>query len=180
MGLEKIMSNYETVVRYDIFSRVLHWIVAGVIIYAMCMGYLLHVLEGTRWFDFFSELNMSLATVATPIMIVRFIWRFFRPSTPYPLTIPRRKKQLVVFLHEIFYLIIFSVLISGFLMLEKDYHLFGLLHISRPVTTSEINQFFFQVHRFSCIALGIMLLAHVGAVINYRRKGQHAILRRML
>ena len=174
------MNNNATPARYDVFSRVLHWIVAMVIIYAMSMGYLLHALEGTSWFTFFSELNMSLATVATPIMVVRFIWRFFRPSTPYPVTMPRRKKQLVVFAHEIFYLIIFSVLISGFLMLQKDYHLFGLLHVPRPVINLEINQFFFQLHRLSCIALGIMLLAHIGAVINYWRKGQNVILRRML
>ncbi len=52
--------------RYDPFSRLLHWVVAAVIIYAMCMGYILHALEGTRWFHFFSVLNMSLGTMATP------------------------------------------------------------------------------------------------------------------
>ena len=166
--------------RYDPFSRLLHWVVAAVIIYAMCMGYILHVLEGTRWFHFFSVLNMSLGTMATPIMLVRFIWRFFRPSVPYPDSVAGRKKQLVVFLHEIFYLTIMLVLVSGFLMLHKDYQFFGLLHVSRPVNVDVINDFFFKIHRVSCITLGVILFMHVAAVIRYTLQGQGEILRRML
>lgn len=166
--------------RYDPFSRLLHWVVAAVIIYAMCMGYILHALEGTKWFHFFSVLNMSLGTLATPIMLVRFTWRFFRPSVPYPATVAGRKKQLVVFLHEIFYLTIMLVLTSGFLMLHKDYHFFGLFHIARPVNVDVINDFFFKIHRVSCILLGLILLMHVGAVIKYTLSGQREILRRML
>lgn len=175
-----MLQNKIAPARYDRFSRILHWVVAVVIIYAMCMGYIIHALEGTRWHAFFSELNMSLATIATPIMIIRFIWRFFRPSPPYPATISSRKRKTVVFIHEIFYLTIFMVMISGFLMLEKDYHLFGLLPVSRPVNVAEVNAFFFQIHRYSCILLGVLLLGHVMAVLNYIRKGQRDILCRML
>ena len=166
--------------RYDRFSRLLHWVVAVVIIYAMCMGYILHALEGTRWFTFFSVLNMSLGTIATPIMLVRFVWRFFRPSVPYPATVAGRKKQMVVFIHELFYLTIMLVLVSGFLMLHKDYSLFGLLPITHPINTIEVNEFFFKVHRVSCILLGLILLGHVAAVIKYTFKGQREILQRML
>ncbi|MEA5166608.1 cytochrome b/b6 domain-containing protein [Enterobacter bugandensis] len=166
--------------RYDRFSRLLHWVVAAVIIYAMCMGYILHALEGTRWFTFFSVLNMSLGTIATPIMMVRFVWRFFRPSVPYPATVAGRKKQLVVFIHELFYLTIMVVLVSGFLMLQKDYNLFGLVPVSRPIAIAEVNAFFFQMHRYSCILLGVILLGHVAAVLKYTFSGQREILQRML
>jgi cytochrome b561 len=166
--------------RYDRFTRILHWVVAAVIIYAMSMGYILHALEGTRWFTFFSVLNMSLGTIATPIMLVRFIWRFFRPSLAWPASISPRKKQIVVFIHEVFYLTILMVLVSGFLMLQKDYHLFGLLPITRPINVTEINQFFFIVHRYSCILLGTILVMHVSAVLKYTFSGKPEILRRML
>lgn len=166
--------------RYDIFTRVLHWLVAIVIIYAMAMGYILHAIEGTRWFNFFSVLNMSLGTIATPVMIVRFVWRFFRKSVPYPAWLGVRKKQIVVFVHELFYLAIFIVLISGFLMLQNDYNLFGLVHITHPVKTVEVNEFFFKLHRISCIVLGAILLIHVTAVIHHVKGGSRDILHRMI
>lgn len=167
-------------VRYDRFTRLLHWVVAVVIIYAMCMGYILHALEGTKWFTFFSELNMSLATIATPVMLVRFAWRFFRPALDRPAGISLRKKQMVAFIHEVFYLTILVVLVSGFLMLQQDYHLFGLLLVTRPVDIPAINQFFFTIHRYSCIVLGVILVMHVAAVLKYTFSGNPEILRRML
>lgn len=166
--------------RYDLLSRFLHWLVAIVIIYAMAMGYILHALEGTRWFNFFSVLNMSLGTIATPIMVLRFIWRFLRPSVPLPAFIPRYKKQLIILFHELFYLTIFVVLISGFLMLQQDYHLLGLIPVAHPVSIQAVNDFFFQIHRYSCILLGIFLIIHVAAVLRDSSRKEKNILRRML
>ena len=72
---------------------------------------------------------------------------------------------MVVFIHELFYLTIMLVLASGFLMLHKDYSLFGLLPVSHPIKTTEVNDFFFKVHRVSCVLLGIILLGHVAAAL---------------
>ncbi|WP_261435555.1 cytochrome b [Serratia ficaria] len=166
--------------RYDAFSRLLHWVVAVVIIYAMCMGYVLHALEGTEYFQFFSVLNMSLGTVATPIMLIRFVWRFFRPSVPYPRGIEGVKKSVVVLAHEVFYLAIFVTLISGFLMLKQGYNLFGLYPIPQPFTNPEINRFFFQVHRYACISVGVLLALHVLAICKHQLIEKRNILSRML
>ncbi|CAM3739272.1 cytochrome B [Rouxiella silvae] len=166
-------------VRYDRFSRILHWAVAVIIIYAMFMGYLLHALQGTPYFQFFSVLNMTLGTLATPVMIVRFSWRFFRPSVPYAADVSRMKKNVLVFAHEIFYLAIFVTLISGFLMLQNGYNLFGLFPIPQPVTSLEVNKFFFELHRYACITVGVILLGHVFAVAKHYFSGNRSIIRRM-
>jgi cytochrome b561 len=166
-------------VRYDGLSRLLHWVVAIIIIYAMCMGYLLHALEGTAYFQFFSVLNMTLGTLATPVMIIRFTWRFFRPSVPYPADVSVLKKKFMIFAHELFYLVIFITLISGFLMLQKGYNLFGLFPIPRPVDTLAVNEFFFMLHRYACITLGIFFLGHVFAVAKHYLAGKKSIISRM-
>ncbi|WP_431223443.1 cytochrome b [Serratia sp. L9] len=166
--------------RYDPFSRILHWVLAIGIIYAAIVGYGLHFISNPQVFNFFSELNMSLATLMTALMIIRFIWRFFRPAVPYGEQIRGHKKGLVVLLHEVFYLIIFVVLISGFLMLEHGYSLFGLVDIPQPLNNLEVNRFFFTVHRYSCIALSAMLLMHISAVIKHQWVDKNPILSRMV
>ena len=85
----------------------------------------------------------------------------------------------MVFIHELFYLTIMVVLVSGFLMLQKDYNLFGLVPVSRPIAIAEVNAFS-SVHRYSCILLGVILLGHVAAVLKYTFSGQREILQRML
>ncbi len=166
--------------RYDFFSRILHWGIAAVIIYVMIVGYSLHFMTDTRIFTFFSVTNMSLALVITPLMAVRFAWRFFRPSVPYGEMLKGHEKGLVHLLHEIFYLLIFMVLISGFLMLESGFSIFGNIDFPRPVANLEVNRFFFVVHRYSCIALSVMIVLHVTAVIKHHCLSRKAILQRML
>jgi len=181
MELKVITMNKHTPrSRYDLFSRILHWVVAVGIIYATIVGYSLHFISNPRVFTFFSELNMSLATVMTALMVVRFIWRFFRPSVPYGDHIRGYKKGLVVLLHEIFYLLIFIVLISGFLMLEHGYSLFGLVQIPQPLENLEVNRFFFIVHRYGCTSVASMLVLHVAAVIKHQWVDKHPILSRMV
>ncbi len=165
--------------RYDLFTRVLHWVLAAGIIYASLVGYGLHFIENPKVYHFFSELNMSLATVMAVLMMVRFVWRFFRPSVPYGKYITGHKKSMVVFLHELFYLIIFVVLISGFLMLEHSYHLFGLIQIPQPLENLAVNRFFFSVHRIACISLSVMILLHIAAVIKHQFIDRTPILSRM-
>ncbi|MHC9060909.1 cytochrome b/b6 domain-containing protein [Pantoea sp. y20] len=104
----------------------------------------------------------------------------FKPSIPSPEYIPPRKRQLIAFLYEILYLTVMVVLISGFLMLKQGYCLFGLIEVPQPVLSVEINAFFFIVHRFGCVLLGMIVVDHIGAVINYRRKDQHEMLQRMI
>lgn len=166
--------------RYDSLSRILHWVVAIGIIYITIVGYTLHFMTNPQTFTFFSELNMSLATFMVPLMVFRFCWRFFRPSVPYDAHISGYKKGMVVLLHEIFYLLIFMVLISGFLMLEHGYSFFGLMQIPQPLNNPPVNHFFFIVHRYSCIALALMLIMHIAAVIKHQLIDKYPILSRMM
>ncbi|WP_312240229.1 cytochrome b/b6 domain-containing protein [Pantoea sp.] len=173
------MDNSNVRARYDKFSRLLHWVCAVGIIYASIVGYALHFITDKKIFAFFSELNMSLATVVTVLMVMRFVWRFFRPSVPYGSHITGAKKGAIVFMHELFYLIIFVVLISGFIMLEHGYRLFGLVNIPQPVRNEAVNHFFFMIHRGGCIALSVMLLLHVAAVAKHHWVDKNPILSRM-
>jgi len=63
-----------------------------------------------------------------------------------------------------FYLLICLVLISGFLMLDNGFAVFGFSDFPYPVNNLEVNQFFLAAHRYSCIALSTMMVIHVSAV----------------
>ncbi|MFM5820651.1 hypothetical protein [Aeromonas sanarellii] len=67
---------------------------AAVILYATLAGYLMHLVIDShpRLFQFLSELNMSMATLITPLFLLRWGWRHWRPppargADPVP---PRR------------------------------------------------------------------------------------------
>jgi len=165
--------------RYDRLSRHLHWSVAIGIIFTLAVGYAMHAVTNETVHHVLSTLNMSVATVVMVLMMVRFVWRFFRPEVTHGEHMPFVQRAVADFAHEVFYLIIFCVLISGFLMLKHSFVFFGFVEIPRLIHEEAVNDFFFGMHRVSCIALVAMLLLHVAAVFKHQKIDKHPILTRM-
>ncbi|MNG95527.1 hypothetical protein D3C79_545670 [compost metagenome] len=69
---------------YDPLSRLLHWLMAVVSLYATLAGYLMHLVIDShpRLFQFLSVLNMSMDTLITPIFLLRWGWQHLRTPCP--------------------------------------------------------------------------------------------------
>ncbi|PFH10617.1 cytochrome b561 [Collimonas sp. PA-H2] len=176
-----VMSSTTSVsLRYDLFTRSLHWVIAAFIIYTMIEGYALNIISNEKYHHFFSSLNMSIATVIAPLMVIRYLWKFFRPELAYPENFPQIQKSIAHLCHEIFYLAIFMLLATGFLMLEHGYFLFGIIPVARPLNDPDANRLFFHAHRFLSAFVGIMLIFHILALLKHHVINKRDILRRML
>jgi cytochrome b561 len=165
--------------RYDRLSRLLHWSVAIGIGYTLFVGYAMHLVTDEGVDQVLSTINMSVATVVMALMIVRFVWRFFRPTVAHDGHLHAMQKTAAEFAHEMFYLIIFCVLISGFLMVKHSFPFFGLVEFPRLIHEEAVNDFFFGVHRVSCIALVGMLALHLAAVFKHQKIDKYPVLSRM-
>ncbi|MCG7588679.1 cytochrome b [Photobacterium sp. OFAV2-7] len=166
---------------YDTFSRFLHWAMALVIIYTSIAGFSMHLVQEShpKVWHFLSVLNMSLATLAIPLFIVRLVWRYFRHEPDLPEEIPLKQRQLAKMTHSLIYFVMFMVFSSGLLMLDKGYLLFGILFIPNVITESSVNELFFQIHRYSCISLALLVLAHACAALKHHFIGKNDVLRCM-
>jgi len=151
---------------YDLLARMLHFIMAIIIIYTLIAGFLSHLVS--RYvFDILSVLNMSFATLAVPIFIVRYIWSFFRSTPELPSSIPFWQRKIAKLCHSLLYLTILGVFMSGFLMIKEPYQFFWIFIIQNPVSNIIINAFFFKAHIFLCFTLSFMVLTHILAVIKH-------------
>jgi len=167
---------------YDILTRALHWIMATVIIYATCAGYIMHLVidSSPRVFNFLSVLNMSLATVGAAIFIVRFIWSFLRPTVHSIKQNDSLQNKMAHLAHSLLYFMMFIVFTSGFLMLKTGYDLFWLIPVNNVISNPEINAFFFMVHRFSCAILALLVVVHASAALHHHYKRKNNVLHSMV
>lgn len=165
--------------RYDRLSRFLHWSVAFGMIYTLIAGYALHLVADETAHNVLSVVNMSVGTVIAVLMVVRWLWSFFRPPVAPAKQVHSIQKNTAELAHSIMYAVAFSVLLSGFLMLDRDLRFFGLVEIPRLVQDDAVNHFFFMVHRASCMALMAMLVLHVLAVLKHEKIDKSPILSRM-
>lgn len=154
---------------------------AVIIIYASIAGYSMHfVIDNKPLYSFLSVLNMSLATVSTPILLIRYIWTFFRNTPNPPNSISKIQIKIAKRVHSVMYLLMFIVFSSGYLMLEHSYWLFWITEVDNMIKNSAINQFFFKVHRISCVVLSLMIFLHILAVLKHQFITKNNMLRLML
>lgn len=179
-SLAALSDNHMTTRYYDPLSRFLHWLMAAIIIYATLAGYLMHLVidQYPALFHFLSVLNMSMATLITPLFLLRWGWQHWRPPLPGGETATHHPAARLA--HALLYGLMFTVLLSGFLMLKQDYYLFWYYPIANPISSPEINQFFFVVHRLGCVSLAALVMLHVAAALYHHRVKRDRTLYRML
>lgn len=167
--------------RYDIMTRILHWSMAIIIIYASVAGYAMHLVvdKNPLLWSFLSTLNMSVATIGTFLFSIRWLWRYFRPDVVEIENINNIQRKISHIMHSFLYFIMFTVFISGFLMIEHSYDLFWLVNIPQPIKNLDINKFFFSIHRVSCIILSISVLIHISAALHHQLIKKNNLLSRM-
>ncbi|HGY9578816.1 TPA: cytochrome b [Vibrio harveyi] len=165
---------------YDAFSKWLHWAMAVIIIYATLAGYgMLFVMDMPQVFHVLSTLNMSFATIASVLLIVRWGGSFFRKAPELPKSVSNTQKSIAKLTHGAIYLVMFVVFVSGFLMLKHEYPFFWLFTIPNPISNAEVNAFFFMVHRFGCATLASLVLLHALAALKHHFVNKNDVLRSM-
>ena len=166
---------------YDRVSRVLHWFMAIVIIYATVAGYVMHIFIDSKpeVFHYLSVINMSMATVITPLFLLRWLWRHLRDPMPI-VSNKTGHYKLASLMHSLLYTLMFIVLLSGFLMLKSSYSFFGVYQIKNVISSSEINNFFFLVHRAGCMILAALITLHATAALHHHLVVGNRTLYRML
>jgi cytochrome b561 len=166
--------------RYDGITRFFHWFFAAVIIYTSVAGYALIQIAGGAVHDFLSRLNMSIATVLIVLFPLRVGWKFVRREPRALSGTPAWQRSLATCIHNLIYVVILTVLASGFLMVPNGYSFFGLIGIHTPFLKGALTDELFAVHRASCALLAGLVALHVLAVIKHQLIARNGVLRRML
>ncbi|NOI28853.1 cytochrome b [Vibrio coralliilyticus] len=168
-------------VSYDRVTKTFHWFMAIIIVYTTMAGYGMHLTTyDSPMFHFLSTLNMSLATVAAPVFLARWVWKYFRPSLEDDDSIAHWQKSIAKLTHSLMYFMMSWVFISGFLMLESSYHFFWMVEVSNLIKQIEISSFFFKVHRLSCLTLAVLVTLHILAVAHHHLVRKNNVLKLML
>lgn len=167
---------------YDLLTRLFHWIMAVAIIYNMVFGYIMFLIEDTYpvIYNFIGEINVSIASVVAILFIFRWVWSHFRNEPKSKCKLSLLQKKTAHFFHSTLYLNMFIVYLSGFLMLKHSIEVFWLIELANPVTNPGINNFFFIMHRYSCISLTLFVLTHILAAVKHHFIGRNNVLIKML
>lgn len=160
---------------YSNQQKILHWISAAVILWALISGFYVALFDVAiavrEWVAF---MNVSMTTLFIPV----FAWRLYlalATRTSDALKTYTFAEYLALFAHRLIYLTVIVVLVTGVLMMDRAITVFDLFFIPQPLEDHRLIGLFLTVHIWSCAVLAVLIVMHVAAVIKHELAGRRIL-----
>lgn len=155
--------------RYTPVAILLHWFHAILILGLLGVGWWMTDLPKGPDKTFVYGLHKSFGLCALALILVRTLWRL--THTPPPLPTQGWEARLATYAHDLLYLLLWLVPLSGFLSASftpYPMRLFGI-PLPKPFAPDELyNRLFNQWHQWLTLTLAALLVLHLAGVIYHR------------
>jgi len=170
--------------RYTLTAQVLHWLIALLIVVQFLLARTAASLPlGVRKLALLAE-HKSLGMTVFMLAVIRLAWRLKQPPPSLPAHMRPIERLLARFTHVGFYLLLFAMPLSGWLMSSaKNYSVswFGAFSWPNLIAPNEAAfDFFKALHHLLSKLLFAIASVHVLAALKHHFWNQDEVLVRML
>ncbi|WP_111429499.1 cytochrome b [Rhodobacteraceae bacterium DSL-40] len=173
-------------------TRLLHWAIAGLILFQLGLGFYMSDWVSDLFRQFaLVQLHKSWGFVVFALACVRIVWRLANRTSPAaPENIPAWQDRVASITHKLLYLLMFVLPISGWVMasaspnqdlLNIDNMVFNWFAMPDPWVpgVKSIASAAAEIHELSAFLLLGLLALHAGAALKHHFVDRDRVLRRM-
>jgi cytochrome b561 len=179
------MTWRNTTQRYGLITIALHWLVAIAVFALFGLGLWMTELNLYHpWYYKAPALHKSIGLLLFMVMVLRLVWRLINP---HPATLPthsRFERVAAGVVHGLLYLLLFAVMIAGYLISTADgrpIEIFGVVSIPATITAIPNQEDVAgELHLILAIVLIALALLHAAAALKHHFVDRDNTLRRML
>lgn len=169
---------------YGLIAILLHWIIAILIIGMLILGlYMVRMpisIEKLKFYGWHKEFGVLVLELA----MLRLFWRLFNVSPGLPLTMPAYQKFAAKSAHWAFYIFMFAMPISGWMMSSSaglSVSFFGLFLLPNLVGPNPaLHHYLALMHQYLAYSLIALIALHTTAALEHHFIKKDDVLRRML
>ena len=168
---------------YTATARVLHWIIAILVLSLIPAGILMDRVDEGPLQDALFNLHRSFGVILIPLIILRLIWRLNHTPPPLPGDIPAAQRLVATLTHYALYILLIVQPMLGWIAssaYRSPVSVFNLFDLP-PIWPENraLSDELFEVHTWIGYAMGVLVVLHiVGALYHQLIRGDH-LLRRM-
>ncbi|HIP52448.1 MAG TPA: cytochrome b [Chromatiales bacterium] len=168
---------------YGAISIGLHWVMALLILGLIALGaYMVEMDYYNPWYQKAPDLHRSLGVTTGLLSIIRLAWRL---ANPLPAILGRKwERQVAVWVHRTFYLLLAAVVISGYLITTatgQGVSVFGWFELPAMVYGLEQQEEIAgNLHRILAYGVLGLTVLHSLAALKHHFIDRDATLMRML
>lgn len=168
--------------RYDITSRILHWVLAILLISLIALGLYMTSIEDVPGSSWYFNLHKSLGLVAAALILMRIFWRLTHKSAPLPETVAKWQVKISRFVHFLLYICMVLMPLTGYLgasFTKKGIAFFGWQLPQWVNANHDTAEQFFDIHETIAWILIILISLHVLAAFQHLFFKKDGVFRRM-
>lgn len=178
------MTDAATNDRYDAFARLLHWLIAALIVVQVVLAESADDLpNGLEKLAILAR-HKSFGITILGLAAVRLCWRLVRAPPPLPAGMRPLQRLAAQVSHRAMYLLLFAVPVSGWLMSSSaNYPVswFGFVQLPDLVAPSEaLHEALEDTHEVLAKSLVVIALLHLAAALKHQFIDKDGLLWRML
>lgn len=173
---------------YGAVAMALHWVMAVLICGLFLLGEYMTGLDYYHpWYHSAPALHKSIGLVVAAMLVVRLVWRVFwhiKGAWPAPVEMPRWERLAAGAVHRIFYLLLFVVVVCGYLVPTAEgrgVEFFGLFEVPALVYGHDAQEDAAgAVHELAAWAVVGFAALHAAAAVKHHFMDGDDTLMRML
>ena len=178
------MSHSNNFNHYSILTRVLHWLIAGIVVFLFALGLWMEDLDYYHaWYQKAPALHTSVGIVFIFFVVARIINRVL---AQFPSALPTHsniEKSLAKYTHWVIYVLLVVMAVSGYLLASlegEDVSLFGLVSLPAiALSGSDVEDAIKEVHELCSFTLIGLAIAHAAAALKHHFIDKDVTLKRM-
>jgi len=173
-------------IHYSFIARLLHWLIAGLIIAQYILA------ELSEWAEDSGSVVERLALLANhksigmtvlALAIIRLVWRLFNTPPSLPSAMPQWQQLASHAAHWLIYLLIFCLPLSGWLMSSANAYSvswFNIFVFPDLIGADKSSaSFFHSVHEIMTEVLFVIVVVHIVAALKHHYIDKDGVLGRM-
>lgn len=172
-----------TIATYRHPARLLHWLIALIVIGMIPVGIIMGNLDGGPLQDRLYDLHRSFGFVVLLLAIARLAYRLGHAPPPLPATVPPLLRAAAMTVHAALYVLLFVTPIIGWLATNAygaPITVFGLFQLPVLLAKNEPTALFlFSIHKALGLAFGALIIVHIGAAFAHAALFKDGVLQRM-
>lgn len=181
------MQLKNTTSQYGSISKLLHWIIALLVIVQFCLAYwtIYELPEGSPMAGLLiGKLHIPFGMIVLLLAITAIAWRLSTLKPSFLASMPTWERMAARVTHFLLYCALIIMPISGVMMTTaggRPPHFYGLFQIPAFMAENkEIAELFYQIHQKSGYGLLALVAIHVLAALKHHFIDKDVILKRMM
>ena len=174
-----------TAEQYGGVTRVLHWLVALLIIGLVALGFwMVDLSYYDRWYNRSLELHKGIGMIVLALAVVKTGWMIFDGKPGFPATIKRWERAAATAVHHLFYLLMLLIPVTGYVISTSagdGISIFGWFEAPAIFPAGEaVRDLAIELHYWLAYGTAGLAVVHAVAAFKHQFMDRDGTLRRML